>query len=224
MPSGIHLPWEQTADRNADIGVNNDREKTRPLVDSHTLRVQILLCFLASLLLRAAPLATLSNGLLEICGPAAFGEGRRILLSKSTSPVRHQGSGLAMNGAPCLREEGLPAPVSPLDPLLVGLSPSNPNRHGRGSQYTALGYTWQVLIQTLALPLVNSTWPSLAKSRCSTQQAGVFSNPSVDAEEGMAWHGKGLWWAGACLGCRLSPRVKGPGPQSEPPGSLVLAS
>ncbi|RSL57899.1 hypothetical protein CEP54_008071 [Fusarium duplospermum] len=84
----------------------------------------------------------------------------------------------------------------------------------------ALGYTWHVLIQTLALPLVNSTWPPLAKSRCLTQRAGVFSNPSVDAGEGMAWQGTVVDWGVSGMPS-LSPRVKGPGPQSERATGLV---
>lgn len=97
------------------------------------------------------------------------------------------------------------APVSPLDPLLVGLSPSNPNRHGRGSQYTGPGLHMACSHPDFSVAACQQYMAASCKeSRCSTQRAGVFSNPSVDADEGMVWQGKGLWWTGACLGCRLS--------------------
>lgn len=78
------------------------------------------------------------------------------------------------------------APVSPLDPLLVGLSPSNPNRHGRGSQYTGPGLHMACSHPDFSVAACQQYMAASCKeSRCSTQRAGVFSNPSVDADEGM---------------------------------------
>jgi hypothetical protein len=49
--------------------------------------------------------------------------------------------------------------------------------------------------------------------RAGLDEQGCFSNPSVDADEGMAWQGTTLR-AGACLGCLLLPRVKVLAPKS----------
>ena len=140
----------------------------------------------------------------------------------SGSGIGHEWGALPQGGGASGPREM--APVSPLDPLLVRLSPSNPNRHGRGSQYTGPGLHMACSHPDFSVAACQQYMAAGCKeSRCLTQRAGVFSNPSVDADEGMAWQGKGLWWTGACLGCRLSLslRVKGPGPQSERATGLV---